>query len=461
MSGEASWAQCMDPEHVALVGAKAQAAVAARQPFEIVYRMVHADGTPRWVLDRGRGIYDENGRAVAIEGFVLDLTRQREAEDALREADTRKDEFLATLAHELRNPLAPLRNALHLMRLGGAAGDRAGVREIMERQVNHLVRLVDDLLEMSRITRGLLELRHERVEVATVVRNAIETSEPLIREAQHRLEVSLPGEALWLEGDPVRLSQILANLLNNAAKYTPDRGTIVLAARREGGQALLSVKDDGAGIGEAALGRIFEMFNREARADARGKGGLGIGLTLSRRLAEMHGGSIEARSEGEGKGSEFVVRLPLAASPALRAAPPPAGTGLLAPVRVLVVDDNRDAAASLGMVLEVLGAEVRLAHDGHEALDAFGATEPAVVLLDIGMPGMDGYEVARRLRARFPDRRPALVALTGWGQEEDRRRARDAGFEHHLVKPAELEALQSLFADIERGRAQSGQALRS
>ena len=460
MAGEVRWAECMDPEHVAMVLAKVQAAVAARRPFEIVYRMLHADGTPRWVLDRGRGIYDANGGAVAIEGFVLDLTRQREAEDALREADTRKDEFLATLAHELRNPLAPLRNALHLMRLSGAGGDGARVREIMERQVNHLVRLVDDLLEMSRITRGLLELRRERVDLSTVVRNAVETSEPLIREARHRLELSLPGEALWLEGDPVRLSQILANLLNNAAKYTPDGGTIVLAARREGGQALLSVKDNGAGISEAALGRIFEMFNRETRADARGKGGLGIGLTLSRRLAEMHGGSIEARSEGEGKGSEFVVRLPLAAPPARSAVPAPAGSGLLAPVRVLVVDDNRDAAASLGMVLEVLGAEVRLAHDGYEALDAFGAAEPAVVLLDIGMPGMDGYEVARRLRARFPDRRPALVALTGWGQEDDRRRARDAGFEHHLVKPAELEALRSLFADIERRRAHAGQELR-
>jgi CheY-like chemotaxis protein/anti-sigma regulatory factor (Ser/Thr protein kinase) len=294
-----------------------------------------------------------------------------------------------------------------------------------------------------------------------VVRNAVETSTPLLQAGRHLLQEALPEEPLWLEGDPVRLSQILANLLNNAAKYTPDGGAILLSARREGKAVALSVKDNGAGIAPEALARIFEMFSREKRADARGQGGLGIGLTQSRRLAEIHGGSIEAMIEGEGRGAEFVVRLPLAEAPTRRDAPATASDALLTPLRVLVVDDNRDAAASLGMVLEGLGAKVRLAHDGHEALDAFGAADPAIVVLDIGMPGMDGYEVARALRARYPDRHPALVALTGWGQEQDRRRAREAGFEHHLVKPAEMDALQSLLADIERGRAQAGQALRS
>jgi signal transduction histidine kinase len=248
---------------------------------------------------------------------------RRHALKALREADRRKDEFLATLSHELRNPLAPLRNGLHVMRLkSDGAGGTGALLEIMERQVNHLVRLVDDLLEMSRITRGVLELRRERVELSTVVRNALETSEPLIQEGRHRLDVSLPGEALWLEGDPVRLSQVLSNLLNNAAKYTPDAGVIALSARRDGGMAVVSVRDNGIGIAPEGLTRIFEMFSREGREGARGQGGLGIGLTLSRRLAEMHGGTIDATSEGEGRGSEFIVRLPLAPAAADAAASP-------------------------------------------------------------------------------------------------------------------------------------------
>jgi len=403
-----------------------------------------------WRVDRIPLPDGRNG----VVAYFRDISQQvlarkaiEESREALRAADQRKDEFLATLSHELRNPLAPLRNALHLMGMGG---DSAPARAIMERQVNHLVRLVDDLLEMSRITRGTFELRRERVELSLVVRNAVETSEPLVQAARHRLDVSLGGGPLWLEGDPVRLAQILSNLLNNAAKYTPDGGAIRLSARREGAMAEISVRDNGSGIAPENLARIFEMFSREGRTDARGQGGLGIGLTLSRSLAQMHGGSIEARSEGPGKGSEFIVRLPLAAGAPQAIAARPQPTSLLSPMRILVVDDNRDAAASLGMILEVLGAEVRVAHDGAEALDAFHASDPAVVLLDIGMPGMDGYEVARTLRACYPGRRPALVALTGWGQEEDRRRVRAAGFEHHLVKPAEIDILQALLMDIQR-----------
>jgi CheY-like chemotaxis protein len=378
------------------------------------------------------------------------------AREALREADSRKDEFLATLSHELRNPLAPLQNALHLMRLEGKGAPTARVRDIMERQVSHLVRLVDDLLEMSRITRGALELRRERVDLSAILRNAVETSEPLIQAARHRLDVSLPGEALWLEGDPVRLAQILSNLLNNAARYTPEGGAISLGVRREGTMVAISVQDNGRGIAAEALSRIFLMFNREVRPDGGGQGGLGIGLTLSRRLAEMHGGTIEARSEGPGRGSEFIVRLPLADGSTAADGPRPGPAPLLSRMRILVVDDNRDAAESLGMLLNLLGAEVQVEHDGPAALAAFGAGEPAVVLLDIGMPGMDGYDVARTLRARFPGHRAALVALTGWGQDDDRRRAREAGFDHHLVKPAEIEALQKLLAEIERGGESRG-----
>jgi signal transduction histidine kinase/ActR/RegA family two-component response regulator len=381
----------------------------------------------------------------------LEIARvRREAEDALREVDRRKDEFLATLSHELRNPLAPLRNGLHVLRLkSDGAGSAGSLLEIMERQVNHLVRLVDDLLEMSRITRGVLELRRERAELSTIVRNAVETSGPLIQEGRHGLDVSLPGETLWVEGDPVRLAQILSNLLNNAAKYTPDAGAIALSARRDGGVALISVRDNGIGIAPEALSRIFEMFSREGREGARGQGGLGIGLSLSRRLAEMHGGTIEAKSEGIGRGSEFIVRLPVAHA-AADTAQSPRLAGTVPAMRALVVDDNQDAATSLGMVLSMLGADVTTAYDGPAAIAAFASTDPSVVLLDIGMPGMDGYEVARTLRLRFPERRPAIVALTGWGQEDDRRRAREAGIDHHLVKPAEIEVLRELLARIAR-----------
>jgi signal transduction histidine kinase len=385
-------------------------------------------------------------------GSVLRSQEMRKrSEEALREADRRKDEFLATLSHELRNPLAPLRNALHLMRVAppdDPAVERA--RDIMERQVDHLVRLVDDLLEMARINRGALELRTERLELASVVRNALETSEPLIVAAGHRFELSLPGEELWLEGDRVRLAQILANLLNNAAKYTPRGGHISLQARREDGHAVIAIRDSGRGISAEWLPRIFEMFHRGSGHGEVDQGGLGIGLALSRRLAEMHGGTIEARSEGAGHGSEFVVRLPLAPVQSPSAEQETKVAPALPPMRVLVVDDNRDAAASLGMVLDKLGAHVRVVHDGAAAVEAFRTWSPAVVLLDIGMPDMDGYQVARALREHDPDRRASLVALTGFGQDEDRRLAREAGFDHHLVKPAEIAGLQKLLAEIAR-----------
>jgi PAS domain S-box-containing protein len=435
-----------------------------------IFRHTLDTGEPHFVperieerLDRGvREFYEWQVNRIPLPGkrhgvvcYFRDISKSVMAREALRQADSRKDEFLATLAHELRNPLAPLRNALDLMRPGAERGGvPVRVHDIMERQVSHLTRLVDDLLELSRITRGALELRREAVEVSAILRNAVETSEPLIQAARHRLEVSLPGEPLWLEGDPVRLAQILANLLNNAARYTPDGGSIALSAQRKGAMAIISVRDNGSGIPKEALSRIFEMFNREVRADARGQGGLGIGLTLSRRLAEMHGGTIEAHSEGEGCGSEFIVRLPLISGAPAAVPSRPQGAGTLSRMRILVVDDNQDAAETLGMLLETFGAEVRLAHDGASAVDVFAATDPAAVLLDIGLPAMDGYQVARTLRARFPARRATLVALTGWGQEEDRRRAREAGFDHHLVKPVKIEELQALLAEVARRDSQ-------
>jgi CheY-like chemotaxis protein len=398
-----------------------------------------------------------DGEVVAVAGTTRDITERQAAEQAVREqagrlaeSDRAKDEFLATLSHELRNPLAPLRNALELMRRTGPRGDSSDfVLSMMERQVNHLVRLVDDLLEVSRISRGKFSLRKERVELSAIVHNAVETSEPLIRAGGHSLAIALPDEPAFLEGDPVRLAQILANLLNNAAKYTDDGGDIGVHASIDGENAVIAVRDNGIGIQPEALPRMFEMFSRGDRDSGRSQGGLGIGLALSLRLAQMHGGTIEANSAGVGEGSEFTVRLPLAAAVQASEPTPAPEAASLAKTRVLVVDDNHDAGDSLGQVLGILGADVRVARDGAEALDAFASYQPSVVLLDIGMPGMNGYEVARTIRTRFPHRPASLVALTGWGQDDDRRRAREAGFDHHLVKPAEISALQKLLGSLQ------------
>ena len=398
------------------------------------------------------GVFTERAEGVVAgiavhAAAALDAARlyqqRSELVEQLRESDRRKDEFLATLSHELRNPLAPLQNALQSMRLAGAgAVPDANVRDIMERQVGHLVRLVDDLLEVSRISRGAFELRRERVEVASVVRNAIETSEPLLRGARHAVEVVLPDEPLVVDGDPTRLTQILANLLNNSAKYTPAGGHVAVRVARDGELVAISVADDGMGITPEALPRIFEMFTRGSIAMGL-QGGLGIGLALVKKLAEMHGGSIVAKSDGPGRGSVFTLTLPLAAGPATAGVERTA-TPVPHKKRVLVVDDNIDAAETLAMLLGMIGADVHVTHDGPAALAAFATSPPELVLLDIGMPGMDGYEVARRLRALDPEHRVSIVALTGWGQNEDRRLAREAGFDHHLVKPANLDALRAI-----------------
>ncbi|HVX12157.1 MAG TPA: PAS domain S-box protein [Pirellulales bacterium] len=395
-------------------------------------------------------VADESGRIVGASKIARNITDRKRAEQALLEADRQKNEFLATLAHELRNPLAPIRNSLNILRLTRGdlpAADR--VQEMMERQVNHMVRLVDDLLEISRISTGKIELRLEAVEIASVIRSAIETSRPLIDAGGHRLATSIPPEPLTVDGDPVRLSQVVANLLNNSAKYTEPGGQIWLNVSRAEDEVVISVRDTGIGILPALLPHVLEMFTQAEREKRRSHDGLGIGLALVKRLVEMHGGTVVAHSAGEGRGSEFTIRLPLSERQLPRIGDrADAQHGQAARSRVLVVDDNEDAALSLAMLLKVLGNDVQTAHDGPAALRAFESFQPSVVLLDLGMPGMSGFEVAGHLRALPRFERVTLVALTGWGQEEDRRRTHEAGFDHHLVKPVNLDALQVLMSDV-------------
>jgi signal transduction histidine kinase len=378
------------------------------------------------------------------------LERERTA-DALKQADRRKDEFLATLAHELRNPLAPIRNSLQILRMTACDDPTAErVCEMMERQVNHMVRLVDDLMEVSRITRGLIELRHEETDLASVIRGALETSKPLIEASQHQLAISLPPEPIPLDGDSVRLGQVFSNLLNNAAKYTEPGGQIWLHAKREESEAVVSVRDNGIGLSQDKLPVVFDMFMQVDRSANRSQGGLGIGLTLVKHLIELHHGTITAQSDGPGKGSEFVVRLPISVRQEAQARQPSIALqeAQVPRRRVLVVDDNRDAAASLGMLLKFLGTDVQVANDGASALSSIERYHPDVVFLDIGMPGMDGFDVARRIRQNRNYDDIVLIALTGWGQAEDRQRTQAAGFDHHLVKPADISALQSLLVDV-------------
>jgi CheY-like chemotaxis protein/two-component sensor histidine kinase len=384
-----------------------------------------------------------------MPGVLVDITARKQLEDALRDADRRKDEFLATLAHELRNPLAPIRNSLQILRMPRVdSGTLQQTRAMMERQVDHLVRLVDDLLVVSRVMKGKIELRKEPVELANVIARAVETVQPLIAVQGHRLDLSLPQESLLLDADPVRLAQVVGNLLTNAAKYTDAHGHIWLTTSREGNDVVLRIRDSGIGIAPDLLPHVFELFVQADHTSTKAQGGLGIGLTLARNLVQLHGGTIEAHSAGLGKGSEFVVRLPLLVQqhegprelPALDGGHEPASSGR----RVLVIDDNEDAAVSLAMLLRMQGHDVEVAHDGLSALTLAKTFRPHVVFLDIGMPGMDGYEVARRLRREPGMEATVLAALTGWGQKDDRRRTSEAGFDHHLVKPLDVGTLEQV-----------------
>jgi len=380
-------------------------------------------------------------------GYVIDITDRKRAEQALRDADRRKDEFLATLAHELRNPLAPISNAMYLLQSDDQHRRRADrLIEMVQRQVRHIVRLVDDLLEVSRITRGKVELQRAAANLGDIVRAALDANRPLLDRDRHQLDLELPAEPLMLDADSARLTQVFSNLLNNAAKYTPRGGTIRVAARREGEQALVSVSDTGAGIDPALLPRIFDMFVQGDGADASAQGGLGIGLTMARSLVELHGGGIEVHSEGRGHGCEVSVRLPLLQPQPKPGSIPgiPALPATLAGRRLLVVDDNRDAADSLALLLSSRGAEARVAYGGQEALAMLETYSPDAAVIDIGMPGMDGCELAERIRRDPRHAGLRLVALTGWGQSADRARSRASGFDGHLTKPAEIEALGAM-----------------
>ncbi len=373
---------------------------------------------------------------------------------AFQELDRRKDEFLAILAHELRNPLAPLSNSLEVLKVAENSSElMEQTRGVMERQVRQMVRLVDDLMDVSRITRGKIELRREPTELAAVLECAVETARPAIEASGHELTVTLPPEPVSLDADLNRLAQVFSNLLNNAAKYTEPAGQIRLSAERQGSEVVVKVRDTGIGISGEVLPRVFDIFTQGDRSLERAQGGLGIGLSLVRGLVELHGGSVAAHSAGLGQGSEFTVRLPVLASAAreIRTADgdgePPAVAA--AHRRILVADDNTDSAESLALLLTLRGSEVRTAHDGWEAVETAAAFGPDIVLLDIGMPRLNGYEAARKIREQARGKRVVLIALTGWGQDEDRRRSTDAGFDFHLVKPVDFAALEQLLASLE------------
>jgi PAS domain S-box-containing protein len=412
------------------------------------YRIIRADtGEVRWLRVLGRFLYDEAGTPMRSVGVAFDDTDRKAAEIALREADQRKDVFLATLAHELRNPLAPIRNAAQMLGASSLGPEQLQwAQRIIQRQVKHMAWLLDDLLDVARITQGKLELKKQRITLSAVVDSAIEVARPLLDSRGHRFVVKLPAEPITLDADPLRLSQVLSNLLTNAAKYTDTGGQITLAVHTESGTLVLSVKDNGIGIPAEALDGIFAMFSQVEGAAVHSDGGLGIGLALVNGITQLHGGTVEAKSAGLGRGSEFIVRIPMFTSDIVGAptadalAPVPIGA------RILVADDNHDAADSLAMILEMSGHEVRVVHDGRSALSVARTFRPDTALLDIGMPHMNGYEVARALRQEPWGASLTLIALTGWGQASDRKRAIDAGFDRHLTKPVDPEALQSLLS---------------
>jgi signal transduction histidine kinase len=397
-----------------------------------------------YALRARRRQYESRGHLQALERAAEDLSA---SERQLREAHARKDEFLATLAHELRNPLAPIRNALHVLRRRTPDPGLTPLHDIVDRQLRQLVRLVDDLLEVSRITRGKVALHLEILDVSSILRGAIETSRPLIDAARHELLVELPTEHLYVQGDSVRLGQVFSNLLNNAAKYTEDGGRIRLAARRLGDEIEVTVEDNGIGIDPAMLTSVFDIFTQVRDTSARAQGGLGIGLTLVRSLVGLHSGRITAHSEGRGHGSRFTVYLPIVSREAARIAEhAEAHDSPTLARRIIVVDDNRDAADTLSMVLRQHGADVQTAYSALDALEALTPNSHTAVIADLGMPELDGFELARRIRADSSNVNVKLIALSGWGQHEDRARAHSAGFDAHFTKPADIDALVAVLA---------------
>lgn len=454
------WIAAFDERDLPAYRAGWEQAVCDGRPYAAEARVRGRDGECRWYLLRSEPVKDEQGRTLCWYGGATDINDLKRMQGALEqtqsqlvEADKRKDEFLATLAHELRNPLAPLHNALEILKLKGGATDPS-LREMMHRQVHQLGRLVNDLLDASRITRGVVELRRERIRLGDVLATAAETSRPLIESRQHRLDIDSPPEILWLHADAVRLTQVFANLLNNAARYSPEPGTVRIRVRTEEGEAIVEIRDDGIGIEPQLLERVFELFAQGDRSSSPAQGGLGIGLYLSRSLTQMHGGRLSAHSEGPGRGSTFIVRLPLAAADDVGIATDRSprtdsrtdGKGH----SIVVVDDNIDAGHSLALLLESLGARVRVFEHAAAALDSLSREPAAIAFVDLGMPGMDGYSLARRIRATAAFEHMLLVAVTGWGQPEDRTRSRDAGFDRHLVKPAERVDLEQVLRSVRK-----------
>ena len=424
--------------------------------YAMEYRIVRRDGACRWLTSRGRVLVDADGRPIRMVGVSSDITELKRIEEAARDADRRKDDFLATLAHELRNPLTPLRTGLSV--IGRAHRDPEVVIEqctIMARQVQQLTRLVDDLLDVADVTRRGLPLAKTRIDLSTVVRTALDQIGMLVEDAQHDLTVTLPDQPIMLDADPVRLVQILTNLLSNAIKYTPRGGRIALLATREGNEARLSVRDSGLGLPPDKLGSIFEMFGQLDRSLETGHKGLGIGLALARALASAHGGRITANSDGLGQGSEFNVWLPVATSveTALPVSSDQRDSAGTPACRVLLVDDNRDVATSICRFVRLLGHDVRMAFDGMEAMQMAGEFRPDVVLMDIGMPKLNGYDVARKLRSETWGRQMTLVAISGWGREADHRRSIQSGFDRHMTKPIEPLVLEALLDSSARAVA--------
>jgi signal transduction histidine kinase/DNA-binding response OmpR family regulator len=456
---------CIHPLDKDRVKEAIERCVRDRSDYDTEYRVIWPNGELHWVMVRGRATYDATGRARRMAGVSLDVTERKRLHEALqqseselarqaeelRRADRRKDEFLATLAHELRNPLAPIRTGIDL--LASSPGDASEqMLGVMQRQIAHMVRLIDDLLDVSRITSGKLQLKRERVTLAAIVEAALEASRPLIERKSQTLRVLMPDGNLVLDADLTRIAQVIGNLLNNASNYTVSDGLIELTTRREGDLAVVEVRDNGCGIPGDRLADVFEMFSQVNRTLERSHGGLGIGLALVRRLVEMHGGTSTASSAGLGQGSTFTIRLPLAADD-VRYAPAPVN-GALAPrdpnQRILVVDDNEDAAEMLAMVLQQTGYRTRTAYDSRAALAAVADWAPHIVILDIGLPDINGYDVARELRRSERFGGLSLIALTGWGTQDDKQRAMDAGFDVHLTKPVDASALHAALAHLDR-----------
>jgi len=416
--------------------------------FELEHRVIRSDGSIGWTFSRAIPLKNETNQIIEWFGAARDITQRRQREEALLQADGQKDQFIPVLAHELRNPLSPIRSALAILRMQSGPGtDAQWPGEVIDRQVQQMARLLDDLLDVSRITLNRLDLRRQLASIADIVSASVETSRPVIEASGHRLDIEVPEQQVYVDADSTRLAQVFSNLLNNAAKYTDPGGRIQLSVERVGDQVSIVVDDNGIGIAPERLAQVFDMFSQEQPALDRSHSGLGIGLALSRALVHMHGGTIEARSEGRGRGSRFTVVLPSVDSTESAA---PAAQSVATPVadsvgkRVLVVDDNRDSAESLALYLQLMGYTVYTAHDGDEALSAGANLHPDAVLLDIGLPGQNGYEVARSMRATSWGRTLLLIAITGWGQEDDKRRARESGFDVHLTKPVDPGAVADL-----------------